>query len=81
MKIHEYQAKAILKKYGVAVPRGEMATSREQAETAAKNLFAAGAPALSSKLKFTRAGAVKAAASRLPSLWKRPPNSPEKFWA
>ena len=25
MKIHEYQAKGILKKYGVAVPRGEMA--------------------------------------------------------
>ena len=32
MKIHEYQAKGILKKYGVAVPRGEMATSREEAE-------------------------------------------------
>ena len=29
MKIHEYQAKAILKKYGVAVPRGEMAETRE----------------------------------------------------
>jgi succinyl-CoA synthetase beta subunit len=42
MKIHEYQAKAILKKYGVAVPRGEMATTREQAEAAARNLFAAG---------------------------------------
>jgi succinyl-CoA synthetase beta subunit len=43
MKIHEYQAKAILKKYGVAVPRGEMATTREQAEVAAKSLFSAGA--------------------------------------
>jgi succinyl-CoA synthetase beta subunit len=43
MKIHEYQAKAILKKYGVAVPRGEMAETREQAEAAAKSLFAAGA--------------------------------------
>ena len=28
MKIHEYQAKAILKKYGVPVPRGEMAESQ-----------------------------------------------------
>ena len=27
MKIHEYQAKGILKKYGVAVPRGTMARS------------------------------------------------------
>src|SRR5579862_4065863 len=43
MKIHEYQAKAILKKYGVPVPRGEMAETREQAEAAAKKLFNAGA--------------------------------------
>jgi len=42
MKIHEYQAKAILKKYGVAVPRGEMAETREQAQAIAKNLFDAG---------------------------------------
>ena len=39
MKIHEYQAKAILSKYGVAVPRGEMALTREEAEDAAKRLF------------------------------------------
>jgi succinyl-CoA synthetase beta subunit len=43
MKIHEYQAKGILKKYGVAVPRGEMAETREEAEAAARNLFDAGA--------------------------------------
>jgi succinyl-CoA synthetase beta subunit len=43
MKIHEYQAKAILKKYGVAVPRGTMATTAEEAEAAAKALFDAGA--------------------------------------
>src|SRR5213082_2627389 len=43
MKIHEYQAKAILKKYGVAVPRGEMAASRDEAEAAAKTLFDSGA--------------------------------------
>ena len=43
MKIHEYQAKAILKKYGVAVPRGEMAETREQAQAAAQNLFDSGA--------------------------------------
>src|SRR5205809_2044013 len=39
MKIHEYQAKAILSRYGVAVPRGEMALTREEAEDAAKRLF------------------------------------------
>src|ERR1700685_3756716 len=42
MKIHEYQAKEILRKYGVAVPAGEMAISFEEADTAAKALFAAG---------------------------------------
>ena len=39
MKIHEYQAKTILSQYGVAVPRGEMALTREEAEAAAKRLF------------------------------------------
>ena len=39
MKIHEYQAKAILSKYGVAVPRGEMAQTHEEAENAAKRLL------------------------------------------
>ena len=42
MKIHEYQGKAILKKYGVTVPRGTMATSREEAEAAARDLLDAG---------------------------------------
>jgi succinyl-CoA synthetase beta subunit len=56
MKIHEYQAKAILRKYGVAVPRGEMATSREQAETAAKNLFAAGATGVVVKAQIHAGG-------------------------
>lgn len=36
MKIHEYQAKEILKKYGVAVPDGIAATSVEDAVEAAK---------------------------------------------
>ena len=42
MKIHEYQAKEILRKYGVAVPNGEMAISFEEADSAAKALFSAG---------------------------------------
>jgi succinyl-CoA synthetase beta subunit len=43
MKIHEYQAKDILAKYGVAVPRGEVANTVEEAVDVAKKLFAAGA--------------------------------------
>jgi len=42
MKIHEYQAKAVLKKFGVATPRGEKATTREEAVAVAKSLFDAG---------------------------------------
>jgi succinyl-CoA synthetase beta subunit len=38
MKIHEYQAKTILAKYKVPVPRGEVAFSVAEAETAAKNI-------------------------------------------
>ena len=38
MKIHEYQAKAILAKYDVPVPRGEVAYTVEEAEAAAKKI-------------------------------------------
>jgi len=38
MKIHEYQAKAILSKYDVPVPRGEVAYTVEEAEAAAKKI-------------------------------------------
>jgi succinyl-CoA synthetase beta subunit len=38
MKIHEYQGKEIFRKFGVAVPRGILATTPEQAEKAAREL-------------------------------------------
>src|SRR5713226_7798664 len=38
MKIHEYQAKTILAKFNVPVPRGQVATSTAEAESAAKAL-------------------------------------------
>jgi succinyl-CoA synthetase beta subunit len=38
MKIHEYQGKAILKDYGVPVPRGIVARTPEEAEAAAREL-------------------------------------------
>ena len=38
MKIHEYQAKAILAQYNVPVPRGEVAYTADEAEAAAKKL-------------------------------------------
>jgi succinyl-CoA synthetase beta subunit len=38
MKIHEYQAKAILGRYGVTTPRGEVAFTKEEAREAANRL-------------------------------------------
>src|SRR5947209_12798681 len=38
MKIHEYQAKAVLAKYDVPVARGEVAYTIEEAEAAAKKI-------------------------------------------
>ncbi len=38
MKIHEYQGKELLKKFGVAVPRGIVARTPEEAEIAAQEL-------------------------------------------
>jgi succinyl-CoA synthetase beta subunit len=38
MKIHEYQAKALLAKYDVPVPRGEVAYTVEESEAAAKKI-------------------------------------------
>jgi succinyl-CoA synthetase beta subunit len=56
MKIHEYQAKGILARYGVAVPRGEVATTREQAEAAAQKLFEQGAQGVVVKAQIHAGG-------------------------
>ena len=56
MKIHEYQAKNILSKYGVPVPRGEMAVTIEEAERVAKDLFGAGAKGVVVKAQIHAGG-------------------------
>src|ERR1039458_7396946 len=56
MKIHEYQAKAILKKYGVSVPRGAMAASQDEAEAVAKELFSSGATGVVVKAQIHAGG-------------------------
>jgi succinyl-CoA synthetase beta subunit len=40
VKIHEYQAKEILKKFGVPIPKGQPVFSIDEAEAAAKSLIA-----------------------------------------
>ncbi len=56
MKIHEYQGKAILKKYGVAVPQGMMAATREEAEAAAKDILGSGATGVVVKAQIHAGG-------------------------
>jgi succinyl-CoA synthetase beta subunit len=56
MKIHEYQGKNILCKYGVVVPRGEMAQTPEEADRVAENLFSAGASGVVVKAQIHAGG-------------------------
>src|SRR2546425_11813635 len=42
MKIHEYQAKQILARYGVRIPRGEVAYTKEEAREAAQKIGGTG---------------------------------------
>ncbi len=65
MKIHEYQAKGILKKFGVPVPRGEMAETVAQAESAAKKLFDSGATGVVVKAQIHAGGRGKGGGVKL----------------
>jgi succinyl-CoA synthetase beta subunit len=65
MKIHEYQAKGILANYGVAVPRGEMANTRDEAFEAAKRLLAAGAKGIVVKAQIHAGGRGKGGGVKL----------------
>jgi succinyl-CoA synthetase beta subunit len=56
MKIHEYQGKEILKKYGVAEPRGVMVMTREEAESAAKDILGGGATGVVVKAQIHAGG-------------------------
>src|SRR6266852_1303992 len=62
MKIHEYQAKAILARYGVPTPRGEVAFSKEQARAATERL---GAPIVVVKAQIHAGGRGKAGGVKL----------------
>ncbi len=56
MKIHEYQAKDILAKYGVAVPRGEVANTLDEALEVARRLFTNGAKGVVVKAQIHAGG-------------------------
>jgi len=56
MKIHEYQAKTILAKYGVPVPRGEVANTLPEAADAARLLLGSGATGVVVKAQIHAGG-------------------------
>lgn len=62
MNIHEYQAKALLREYGVAVPRGQVAYTPEEAEQVAREL---GGPVWVVKAQIHAGGRGKAGGVKL----------------
>src|ERR1700720_3452042 len=62
MKIHEYQAKAILAKFGVPVPRGEVVFKKAEARGAAQRL---GTPVVVVKAQIHAGGRGKAGGVKL----------------
>ncbi|ACF43068.1 ADP-forming succinate--CoA ligase subunit beta [Pelodictyon phaeoclathratiforme] len=66
MNIHEYQGKDILRKFGVAVPRGIVAYSPEEAKQAAEQLFdELGCPVVVIKAQIHAGGRGKAGGVKL----------------
>jgi succinyl-CoA synthetase beta subunit len=62
MKIHEYQAKAILAEFGVPVPRGEVVFKKEDARAAAERI---GTPVVVVKAQIHAGGRGKAGGVKL----------------
>ena len=62
MNVHEYQAKALFRHYGVSVPEGQLATTPAEAEAAAKQL---GTPVVVVKAQVHAGGRGKAGGIKL----------------
>src|SRR5215813_11294616 len=56
MNLHEYQAKQLLARFGVAVPAGEVCDQPEQAREIAQRLFAEGEKLLAVKSQIHAGG-------------------------
>ncbi len=65
MKLHEYQAKALLRQRGVAVPAGEVAADADGARAAAQRLADAGASRFAVKAQVHAGGRGKGGGIRL----------------
>ena len=65
MKIHEYQAKEILRGYGVAVPKGRLVNDAADAAAAARELMAGGKPVVVVKAQIHAGGRGKGGGVKL----------------
>jgi succinyl-CoA synthetase beta subunit len=65
MKIHEYQAKEILRGFGVAVPKGKLVANAAEAEAAATELMAGGKPVCVVKAQIHAGGRGKGGGVKL----------------
>src|SRR5436190_13122563 len=80
MKIHEYQAKNILAKYGVPVPRGEMAVTIEEAERVAKDLVGAGAKGVVVKAQIHAGGRGKGGGVKVAKSFEDAQKKAREIW-
>jgi succinyl-CoA synthetase beta subunit len=79
MKIHEYQAKEILRRFGVTTPRGEMVSTPQAARAAAERL---GTKVVVVKAQIHAGGRGKGGGVKLAkSPAEQPAKSPPKCWA
>ena len=74
MKIHEYQAKAILAKHGVPVPRGEVVFTAADAAAVARRL----GPPVVVKAQIHAGGRGKGGGVKVVKTAKRPSRSPRR---
>ena len=81
MKIHEYQAKAILKNYGVTVPRGSMAASQKRPRRSPKELFDSGATGVVVKAQIHAGGRGKGGGVKIAKSVDEAGDSPARCWA
>jgi succinyl-CoA synthetase beta subunit len=71
MKIHEYQAKHILERYDVPVPKGEVANTLEEAMDVAKRLFVGGAKGVVVKAQIHAGGRGKGGGVKVANIKKK----------
>ena len=77
MKIHEYQAKEILRHYNVPRPRGKVAYSADEAKAVAEKLGGK----VVVKAQIHAGGRGKGGGVKLAGSPARPPKSPARSWA